>query len=224
MLLVFHSQRYPVSHHLPFTVSPPSHRVSPLVFKEQPLQLGQEQSFVHCSVKPAGAPQAAHQNLTVATKQAVKNPTPECHVQSCHNKSHKLTSLFVPLPDKIETPVNVDNLSVELNGYPFPDLKDYLLYDFRQGFRLGYTGPRFSITPKNLKSASNNKAHVTDAIAKELECRHIAGPFKTPPIHPLHCSPLGAVPKKDMSWRLILDLSSPKGCLLMSGFQKMAFL
>ena len=82
---------------------------------------------------------------------------------------------------------------------------------FRQGFRLGYTGPRFSITPKNLKSASDNKAHVTEAIAKELERRHIAGPLKTPPIHSLHCSPLGAVPKKDMSWHLILDLSSPKG-------------
>ena len=69
----------------------------------------------------------------------------------------------------------------------------------------------FSITPKNLKSALDNEAHVTDAIAKELIRRYIAGPFKTPLIHPLHCSPLGVVPKKDMSWCLILDLSLPKG-------------
>ena len=124
-------------------------------------QLCQEQSFVHCSIKPADALQAAHQNLTDATEQAVENPTLECHVQSCHNESHKLTSLFVPLPNKIETPVNVDNLSIELNDYPFPDLKDYLLCGFHQGFHLGYTGPRFSITLKNIKFFSDNKAHVT---------------------------------------------------------------
>ena len=106
----------------------------------------------------------------------MEKPTPACRVQSCHNESHKLTSLFVPLPNKIETAVNADNLSVKLDDYPFPDLKDYLLCGFRQGFRLGYTGPHFSITPKNLKSASDNKAHVTEAIAKELERWHVAGP------------------------------------------------
>ena len=211
MLQVLHSEYHPVSHHLPFTVSPPSHLVSPFVFKEPPLQLCQDQSFVHCSIILAGAPQATHQNLTGATEQAAENPTPECHVQRFPNESHNLTSLSVPLPNKIETPVTVYKLSVELNDYPFPDLKDYLLCGFCQGFRQGYTGLCFSIAPKNLKSASDNEVHVTDAIAKELICRHISGPFKTPPIHLLHCSPLGAVPKRDMSLHLILDLSSPKG-------------
>ena len=78
-------------------------------------------------------------------------------------------------------------------------------------FRLGYTGPRFSIVPKNLKSALDNPTIVSEAIVKELERKHVAGPFEVLPIHPLHCSPLGAVPKKDKSWRLSLDLSSPKG-------------
>ena len=119
--------------------------------------------------------------------------------------------MFLYLTKLRHQSVNVDKLSIELNDYPFPDLKDYLLCAFHQGFCLGYTGPCFSITPKNLKSASDNEAHVTDAIAKEVICRHIAGPFKTPPIHPLHCSLLGVVPKKDMSWHLILDLSSLKG-------------
>ena len=40
---------------------------------------------------------------------------------------------------------------------------------------------------------------------------HIVGPFKEPPFPNLHCSPLGAVPKKDGSYRLIIDLSSPPG-------------
>ena len=98
----------------------------------------------------------------------------------------------------------------ELQDNPFPDIK-HSLTGFRNGFHLGYTGPRFSIVPKNLKSALDNPTKVSKAIVKELECKHIAGPFEVPPIHLLHCSPLGVVPKKDQSWRLILDLSSPKG-------------
>ena len=123
----------------------------------------------------------------------------------------KLKKLFVPLPNSISTPVNVENLTAELQDYPFPDIKHYLLTGFRNGFCLGYTGPRFSIVPKNLRSALDNPTKVSEAIVKELEHKHIAGPFEVPPIHPLHCSPLGAVPKKHQSWRLILDLSSPKG-------------
>ena len=140
----------------------------------------------------------------------MENPTLECHVQSCHNESHKPTSLFVPLPSKIETPVTVDNLSVELNDYPFPDLKGYYVVSVRV-FTLVTLAHISALHQKTSKSASGNKAHVTDAIAKELECRHIAGPFKIPPIYALHCSPLGAVPKKDKFWPLKMDLSLPKG-------------
>ena len=37
---------------------------------------------------------------------------------------------------------------------------------------------------------------------------------------PFHCSPLGAVPKKDGSYRLILDLSSPRGCSVNEGISR----
>ena len=57
---------------------------------------------------------------------------------------------------------------MELEGYPFPELADYLISGLREGFHLGYTGPRFAITPKNLKSARDNAAQVTEAIVKEL--------------------------------------------------------
>ena len=36
-------------------------------------------------------------------------------------------------------------------------------------------------------------------------------PFRKTPFENLHCSPLGAVPKKDGSYHLIIDLSSPPG-------------
>ena len=49
------------------------------------------------------------------------------------------------------------------------------------------------------------------ARAKEVSNGHTAEPFPSPRIPNLQCSPLGVVPKKDGTWRLIMDLSSPHG-------------
>ena len=187
--------------------------VSHFVFAEQSQPLYLEYSSVQPIISPADVWLTAQRNPTDATARGVVNPTQELPAQNCplildeKQFDEKLKRLFVPLPNSINTPVNVDNLMAELQDYPFHDIKHYLLTSFRSGFRLGYTGPRFSILLKNLKSALDNPTEVSKAIAKELERKHIAGPFKVPPIHPLHCSHLGAVPEKDKSWRLILDLS-----------------
>ena len=106
-------------------------------------------------VSPAGVWQAAQRNLT-----DVANPTQELPAQnfllSIDEKQLqvKFKKLFVPLPNSISTPVNVENLTAELQDYPFPDIKHYLLTGFRNGFRLGYTGPRFSIVPKKPQISS----------------------------------------------------------------------
>ena len=49
---------------------------------------------------------------------------------------------------------------------------------------------------------------------------HTSGPFDSPPYPVLHCSPLGAVPKKDNTYRLILDLSSPHGSSINAGISR----
>ena len=143
--------------------------------------------------------------------------------QNSQGTNEPFEHLSVPLPNKIETPVNVKNLECLLIGYPFPNVANYLTTGLKQDFHLGYTGTRFEITPQNLKSALDNRPNVIEAIWKELERRHIAGPFNEPPLQPLHCSPLGAVLKKDGSWHLILDLSSPKGQSVNEQIPKDAF-
>ena len=52
---------------------------------------------------------------------------------------------------------------------------------------------------------------ISATLAKELSNSHTAGPFLSPPIPNLQCSPLGVVPKKDGNWRIIMYLSSPHG-------------
>ena len=125
--------------------------------------------------------------------------------------SDKFNQLIVPLPSKPTTPVNVITLEQELTGYPDMNMVDYSLSGFKQGFRKGYEGLNFPLITKNLPSARDNPEQVTAAIIKELERGHTAGPFTHPPFENFQCSPLGAVPKKDGTHCLIIDLSSPSG-------------
>ena len=79
------------------------------------------------------------------------------------------------------------------------------------GFDIGFRGTCLGTKPKNLLSAVKNKIQLSEAIDKELMQGHTSGPFVTPPFNPLHCSPIGAVTKKDRLCRLVMDLSQPRG-------------
>ena len=95
-----------------------------------------------------------------------------------------------------------------------------LFNGFRFGFDIGYTGPFSATRPKNLLSAHSCPSPVSEAIYKEITHGHTSGPFAVPPLTPFHCSPLGAVPKKDGSYRIILDLSSPRGQSVNEGISR----
>ena len=125
-----------------------------------------------------------------------------------------------PLPEGVCTPVNVHRLEYYLSNHPNRQLVSYILHGFRHGFDIGFVGTVVDTRPNNLLSARNNPDHVSEAIMKELSRGHTSGPFLSPPLSPFHCSPLGAVPKKDGTFRIILDLSSPRGLSVNEGIPK----
>ena len=133
------------------------------------------------------------------------------------------TNDFSPLTEGIVSPVNVDLLEHLLEAHPDRSLVSFVVSGFRVGFDIGFVGEFRYSNPPNLLSARNNPRPVTAAILKEVQRRHASGPFLHPPFLTLHCSPLGAVPKKDGSTRIILDLSSPRGNAINEGIPKEAF-
>ena len=116
------------------------------------------------------------------------------------------TFSFNPLPVGISSPVNVERLAFLLRDHPDPDIVSYVISGFSEGFDIGFTGAISDSRPRNLLSALRNAPAVSAAIAKELSWGHTSGPFCFPPLAPFHCSPLGVVPKKDGTFRIILDL------------------
>ena len=111
----------------------------------------------------------------------------------------------------VNTPIDVSRLSELLFSHPDRSFVNFLINGFAHGFDLGYRGPITDGCQRNLLSARSHHAEVSAALAKEVARGHTLGPFASPPFPVLHVSPLGAVVKKDSTYRIILDLSSPRG-------------
>ncbi len=131
-------------------------------------------------------------------------------------KLDSLSDVAFPPPTGVCSPVVVDVLDFLLEGYDI-EVHDFLISGFSQGFRVGFSGPSPTNSTTNNLSASQNEEAVSTAIVKELHRGHTAGPFTSPPLRDFKCSPLGAVPKKDGTHRIILDLSSPAGSSVNDG-------
>ena len=88
---------------------------------------------------------------------------------------------------------------------------NYVLDGLRAGFDIGFLGSSVATHPKNLRSAKQFEHLLSEAVAKEVQRGHTAGPFPEPPFGTTHVSPIGAVEKDDGTCRLVVDLSQPAG-------------
>ena len=132
----------------------------------------------------------------------------------------RLSIGFNPLPTRIVLPIHVDHVAFLLRDHPQPDIVSYVVSGFSCGFDIGFCGEVSHTRPLNLLSASRNPESVSLATSKEVTHGHTSGPFSVPPLEPFHCSPLGAVPKKDGAYRIILDLSSVCGSSINEGISR----
>ena len=107
------------------------------------------------------------------------------------------------------TPLRHAQFERELSQHPDKARVSKLLHGLRFGVRLGYTGPRQATFARNLPSAHEHPEAIGTELTKECAAGRILGPYPRPPVPRLHCSDLGAVPKKN--GRKILHLSAPAG-------------
>ena len=98
-----------------------------------------------------------------------------------------------------------------LEGHPDPSFASFLCQGLREGFCVGYSGPRISTSYSNLRSAYLHPDILEQNLLSEVRNGHTVGPFLSPPFKNFHISPLGLVPKKHSDkWRTIFHLSYPK--------------
>ncbi len=102
------------------------------------------------------------------------------------------------------TPINVAYLQHELHNHPNVSFVSKLVQGFRDGFSIGFEGPRMPCFSHNLKSADEHPDVVTKNLLKEVCLCRTAGPFLSPPFQNLQIYPIGVVPKKHSpEWRTI---------------------
>lgn len=171
------------------------------------------QSFANRSTSRHAPSQGVDGSIGVSN---VTRPTQLLHAPPQDTDLSLLRNSHFPLPTSVSSCVNVPLLKSFLSGYN-SELVDFLVSGFTFGFHIGFLGSITSGRERNNTSACVSQDKVSSAIYKELLRDHTAGPFSSPPFDSFHCSPLGAVPKKDGSTRIILDLSSPVGSSVNDG-------
>ena len=121
----------------------------------------------------------------------------------------QLGYFYPPTQLGVKMPINVERLVQILEGYPQKDTGFELFTGFAIGFSLHYKGCRVKRECLNMILARENENEALRLVRKEVSLGRMAGPFKEPPFFNMKISPIGLIPKKDKSFRLIQHLSYP---------------
>ena len=112
-------------------------------------------------------------------------------------------------------------------GYWNKALVQYILSGIKEGFRVGFDYSKASCKPAkcNLLSAETNPDVVTAYLQEAVTVGRVFSPLQVGSIPGVQVSPFGVIPKSHTpgKWRLIVDLSSPKGSSVNDGISSDLF-
>lgn len=110
-----------------------------------------------------------------------------------------------------------------LKGHPDAEYRDYILRGLEQGFRIGFNYQKHACkgAKTNMKSALSQCEVVDKYLAKEVELGRVIGPLSPASFPEATISRFGVIPKGRQvgKWRLIVDLSHPKGASVNDGIE-----
>ena len=132
-----------------------------------------------------------------------------------------------PLPAalrQINTPLDLKAWEAYLKPHPDREYVHFILNGIAHGFRIGFAYPDHTCNPasSNHPSANEHPAVISTALKSEVSKGRLYGPIHPTDFPFTQISSLGAIPKKHSvdKWRLILDLSHPKGSSVNDGISR----
>ena len=124
------------------------------------------------------------------------------------------------------TPLNHDWWHHHLQDHPDQLLVAQVLRGIREGFPIGYTGPRDTFHPTTRAHHSPNLSQLKTEIVSEVDQGRMLGPFQSLP-QPLfyfyRANPSFLVPKTNAKWRRIDNMSYPPGLSVNDAISKEDF-
>ena len=125
---------------------------------------------------------------------------------------------------RITTPLCLSAWRNFLVSHPNRELVHFLLSGIAQGFRIGhgYADAVLVSAKKNLQSADEHPEVIDEYLRKEVAASRVVGPFSHTAVPGVHISRFGVIPKSHQpdAWRLIVDLSHPRGRSVNDGIPK----
>ena len=125
----------------------------------------------------------------------------------------------------VNTPLIEDAWGRCLTHYPNQPLTRFSLQGLREGFHIGFNShflPNLKSSRKNLEGAIQHPAVVDKYLEEKVALGRVAGPFRKSDLTRIQISRFGVIPKSHQKdkWRLIIDLSHPKGNSVNDGIPK----
>ena len=132
-----------------------------------------------------------------------------------------------PLPDNVNknsTPLKLPAWAEALRNYPNEEVALFFLTGIAHSFRIGFIPSSTSLksAAQNLEGASSHPQVVEEYLREEVSLGRVIGPLPPPLQTSCHKSRFGVIPKghQPNKWRLIVDLSFPKGHSINDGIPK----